>query len=293
MRVRGESHLLLVGDAGTGKSALLRHAARLSPRSFDSIREHDRGAIHEAMEQQTLSAGLVCKLRTKCSVFAACNPKGKGYDHDRSISVNTGLPSPLLSRFDVVLLLLDKSRAGGGRSEEHDRDAQHILREACGEEGPPPEPDAATWPLEKMRAYVEFVRGSFRPSVTPPAQRAIVAYYSHQRQADTTSEARTTIRLLESAVRLAQAHARLMFREEVTLLDAIYVIVVLESSTLHSRLAGGSICALTSMFDETPDATYPLLRDKILDSLGIDAEGRPLRQEGGGGYPGERLGGYM
>jgi len=193
-----------------------------------------------------------------------------------------------------VLLLLDKSRAGGGRSEEHDRDvAQHILREACGEEGPPPEPDAAEWPLEKMRAYVEFVRGSFRPSVTPPAQRAIVAYYSHQRQADTTSEARTTIRLLESAVRLAQAHARLMFREEVTLLDAIYVIVVLESSTLHSRLAGGSICALTSMFDETPDATYPLLRDKILDSLGIDAEGRPLRQEGGGGYPGERLGGHM
>ncbi|XP_015893484.3 probable DNA helicase MCM9 isoform X1 [Ziziphus jujuba] len=307
-KVRGESHLLLVDDPGTGKSQFLKFAAKLSNRSvittglgstsagltvtavkdggewmleagalvladgglccideFDSMREHDRATIHEAMEQQTISvakAGLVTTLNTRTIVFGATNPKGH-YDPDQSLSVNTALSGPLLSRFDIVLVLLDT------KNPEWDRVvSSHILSE-----GEPDEDEQAgdlsdIWPFSMLRRYIHFVKGYFRPVLTKEAEKVISSYYQLQRRSATQNAARTTVRMLESLIRLAQAHARLMFRNEVTRLDAITAILCIESSMTTSAIVDSIGNALHSNFTENPDMEYTKQENLILERLG-------------------------
>ena len=72
--------------------------------------------------------------------------------------------------------------------------------------------------------------------MTPVSEEVLSRYYQMQRLADDRNQARTTIRLLESMVRLAQAHARLMCRTEVTLQDAVSAIIVMESTMQGTAL---------------------------------------------------------
>ncbi|XP_078069830.1 DNA helicase MCM9 [Mustelus asterias] len=302
-KVRGEPHMLLVGDPGTGKSQFLKYAAKIVPRSvltagigstsagltvtavkdsgewnleagalvladgglccideFNSIKEHDKSSIHEAMEQQTISvakAGMVCKLNTRTTVLAATNPKGQ-YDPDESITVNTALASPLLSRFDLVLVLLDT------KNEEWDKVIASFILEnkAC------PTISEKLWSMEKMKTYFRLIK-TLQPKISGEANKILVKYYQVQRQSGFRNAARTTIRMLESLVRLAEAHSRLMFRDTVTVEDAITVISVMESSMQGGALLGG-VNALHSSFPEDPKEQYKMQCELLLERLGLN-----------------------
>ncbi len=259
------------------------------------------------MEQQTLSvakAGLVCKLNARTTVFAVANPRGQ-YDLDEDITVNTAIGSPLLSRFDLILLLLDR------KNEEWDRVVStFVLRSAmldkkagrpCGTEGSNssagdkpqssnavngggvvvgaatavagcgmslPTPQKA-WPVEKLQKYLAWVRER-HPKVTlsSEVEEVLCTYYECQRQNENRSAARTTVRLLESLVRLSQSHARLMDRSTAILQDAIVSVMCLEMSVASCSLLG-TRNAMHSDFPEDPDADFHVKQRILLDKLGL------------------------
>jgi DNA replication licensing factor MCM4 len=78
---------------------------------FDKMDENTRVVLHEAMEQQTISiakAGIICQLNARTAILAAANPVNSKYDPSMSVVDNIKLPPTLLSRFDLIYLVLDK-----------------------------------------------------------------------------------------------------------------------------------------------------------------------------------------
>jgi DNA helicase MCM9 len=190
--------------------------------------------IHEAMEQQTVhvaKAGMVTTLSTRTTVIGATNPKG-AYDPLQPLGGAASLSSPLLSRFDIVLLLRDcrlpawdqvvSSQVLANHAQHADEDAEEVsMGEAAGsdvgaqidqsqprsqQQSQPGQGQGqgSGWTIDMLQKYVVWAKASFQPSLTAEAEAVLVAYYQSLRQAADRSAARTTIRMLESLVRVAQ-----------------------------------------------------------------------------------------
>lgn len=200
------------------------------------MRETDRTSIHEAMEQQTISmakAGIVCKLNTRCAIIAAANPRNLYHmsEPEGTSTVNIGIASPLLSRFDLVFILRDE------RVPEWDAIiAEHLLSQARADfAGFSLDSETDIWSSDKLQSHFASIC-HIKPKMSKQASNVIAKYFQRCREDPLRDFARTTVRLLDSMNRLAEAYARLMFRNEVTVLDAFYAIRLMESTHGFGRI---------------------------------------------------------
>jgi DNA replication licensing factor MCM6 len=174
---------------------------------FDKMDVHDQVAIHEAMEQQTISitkAGIQATLNARASILAAANPIYGRYDRTKTLKANISLSAPILSRFDLFFVILDECNPDSDRLV-----AQHILNvHRC--EGA--SVNRAPYTKEQMHRYIRFAR-TIHPVITAESQKVLIDCYRKLRQGDTLGRSRTayriTVRQLESMIRLSEALARL------------------------------------------------------------------------------------
>jgi DNA replicative helicase MCM subunit Mcm2 (Cdc46/Mcm family) len=207
------------------------------------------------MEQQTLSvakAGIVCKLNCRATIIAVMNPKDSLYDNHASLSRNTGLGTPLLSRFDIIFKLVDTSDAS--------RDSNitsYLLNRAIQGAGFDTNNSNGrnerdlVWTMEKLRAYISIVKGRFNPVVSDGAALLLERHFEKLRMSG-GSTIPITVRFLESMIRLSQAHARLMYRATVTLEDACAVLRIMECSAMCYGGFDGNVDDVASIMYQDP-----------------------------------------
>jgi len=173
---------------------------------FDKMEPHDQVAIHEAMEQQTISitkAGVRATLNARTSILAAANPIGGRYDRSKSLKHNINMSAPIMSRFDLFFILVDECNEVTDYAiarrivDLHTRCEESVDR---------------MYSVEDMQRYIMFAR-QFKPKISMESKDYMVEEYKRLRQRDSTgagsSSWRITVRQLESMVRLSEAMARM------------------------------------------------------------------------------------
>lgn len=233
---------------------------------FDKMADADRTAIHEVMEQQTISiakAGIMTSLNARCSILAAANPAYGRYNPRKSIEQNIQLPAALLSRFDLLWLIQDKPDADADL-----RLAQHItyVHQHCRQ----PPTHFTPIDMKLMRRYIAVCKKK-QPVVPELLADYITAAYVEMRKEARVSKDTTftSARTLLSILRLSTALARLRMMDSVEKEDVNEAMRLMEMSkdSLQADKSG------TTRTQRPADVIFSLVRE--LATEGVTGRGGP------------------
>jgi len=180
---------------------------------FDKMDVKDQVAIHEAMEQQTISitkAGIRATLNARTSILAAANPIAGRYDRCKSLRYNINMSAPIMSRFDLFFILIDEL------NEAVDYwIAQRIINFHTSDTSVVEK--SRVYNIADIQKYITFAR-LCKPKISKEAQEVMITEYKKLRQRESSNKSawRITVRQLESMIRLSEAMARMHLLEEVS-----------------------------------------------------------------------------
>jgi replicative DNA helicase Mcm len=178
------------------------------------------------MEQQTISiakAGIVATLNARTAILAAANPAFGRYNTYKNPAENISLPVTVLSRFDLIFVIMDKPE-----SERDKRMAEHVLSLHSSKGA------ALEAPIlpQLLKKYISYAKRNFTPTLTAEASKKIQEFYLETRAMGENPESPVpiTARQLEALVRLAEARAKMGLKKEITVEDADAVIRLMNAS---------------------------------------------------------------
>jgi len=249
---------------------------------FDKMREEDRVAIHEAMEQQTISiakAGITTVLNSRSSVLAAANPINGTFDELKSMNDNLTMPTTILSRFDLIFIVLDVKDRNKDLSIARHVIGVHIdASTSCGDDSiSRSNEDSADIDLLTMKKYIQYCRHKCAPVLSANAAEMLRNHYvgireDHRKRAKESQSASIpiTVRQLQAVVRIAEALAKMELSFEATAKHVAEAIRLFKVSTLRAANTGA-----------LPTTMYNLSNEDIKDLNTIESQIRAALPIGG------------
>ncbi|BGP26260.1 minichromosome maintenance protein 5 [Rhodotorula toruloides] len=238
---------------------------------FDKMRDEDRVAIHEAMEQQTISiakAGITTILNSRTSVFAAANPVFGRYDDMKTPADNIDFATTILSRFDMIFLVKDE------HNEARDATiAKHVMNlhmNRATEQGVVGEID-----IETMKRYVSYCKARRAPRLSSDAAQKLSSHFvalrkqvqQLERDNNERSSIPITVRQLEAIIRISESLAKIELKTEVLDSHVDEAIRLFKFSTMDAVRAGNVDGLSKSELMEEVSAIEDELRKK--NRLGV------------------------